>query len=307
MTSHPTSWQRDGYLLMPGALDRSAVSGLREASEHALAQWRATSNPDNQPGQFWAGPDGWILIHLNHPRYFMGRHDWLVRILDAVAAPPAIDAITKIMGEPPVFMQCNLYIDPPVRGHSNGGHWHRDCQFYAGGDEAVEKRLFHGEADPPRELHMHIPLVPTQATGVVPGSHIRWDTPEEYEVRRRNPSAAMPGGIRLPMQPGDIGLFHVNSIHRGYYNVGVPRRTIAITFGSRAKYRPFDPVWWKNMRGYVATFQPWTRRPGYLDGVTPPARELFQRFIDTYGDQWRAENLNPDAIGPARMEYFRLD
>lgn len=303
---HHTAWQRHGYLLLRDALNGVVVSALHEAAEHALAQWRAYSSADNQPGQFWASPDGWIVIHLNHPRYFVDRPEFLLRILDAIATPAAIDAITQIMREPPVFMQCNLYIDPPSKPTSNGGHWHRDCQFFAQGDETRERRLFEDEAEPPRELHMHIPLVSTQATGVVPGSHQRWDTPEESDIRRKNPTGEMPSGIRLPMCPGDIGFFHVNSLHRGYYEVGVPRRTIAITFGSRTKHRPFDPVWWKNTLGYVSTFQPWFRRPDYLGGVAPHTRALFNRFIDTYADQWRAENLNPEVIGAARMEYFRL-
>ena len=41
---------------------------------------------------------------------------------------------------------------------------------------------------------MHIALVPTRATAVVPGSHLRWDTPEEYRVRHEDKlSYDMPG------------------------------------------------------------------------------------------------------------------
>jgi len=85
-------------------------------------------------------------------------------------------------------MQINYYIDPP--GETRIGGWHRDCQFFPGMDEEAQKRAVAEEADPPRELHMHIPLVPTHATEVVPGSHNRWDTPEEFQIRTPRSFAA---------------------------------------------------------------------------------------------------------------------
>lgn len=298
-------WQRDGYLVLPRVLEPTAVHALREAADHALAQWRANSSADSEPMSCWNSPEGWILIHLNHPKYYEARPELLARLLNAVATPAAIDAITQVMGEPPLFMQANFYLDPPVRSPSGGGHWHRDCQFFARG-EFDEQRLRELEADPPRELHLHIPLEPTAASGIVPGSHARWDTPEELAVRRHNPSGDMPGGIRLHLQPGDLAMFHVNTIHRGYYEVGVPRRTIAVTFSAASRPRPFDPNWWKMTRGYVASFQPWFRKPGYLAGAEPHTLRLFQRYIDAYSHEWVASNLHPEAIGPQRLEYFKL-
>ncbi|MCX5658668.1 MAG: phytanoyl-CoA dioxygenase family protein [Planctomycetota bacterium] len=301
-----SDWQRDGFLVLPSVLDPTALHALREAADHALAQWRASSSADSEPGAFWNSPDGWILIHLNHPKYYAGRDELLARVLNAIATPAAIDAVTQVMGEPPVFMQANYYLDPRERQTAGGGHWHRDCQFFSKGDDLVEQRLRAEEADPPRELHMHIPLVPTAASGLVPGSHARWDTPGELAVRRNNPTGAMPGGIRLQLQPRDIAMFHVNTIHRGYYEVGVPRRTIAVTFGAASRTRPFDAHWWKMTRGYVASFQPWFRKPGYLAGTEPHTLELFQRYINAHGHEWVASNLHPEAIGPQRLEYFKL-
>lgn len=300
-----SDWERDGYLVLRGVLDPTTIYALKEACDHALSQWRVNSSAESEPGPWWNNDEAWVMLHLNHAKYYEGRQELLARVLNAIATPTAIDAVTRVMRDDPVFMQANYYLDPR-QAFANGGHWHRDCQFFAGNDESIERRFFAEESDPPRELHMHIPLVSTRATGVVPGSHKRWDTPEQFFRRRHEAYGDFPGGIRLPMEPGDIGFFHVNSIHRGYYEVGVLRRTIAVTFGARSKYRPFDPVWWRNTRGYVASFQPWVCKPGYLAGAEPHTMRLFQRFIDTYGDQWKAENLNPEAIGPQRVEYFKL-
>lgn len=238
-----SDWDRDGYLALRGMLDPTTVYAVKEACDHALAQWQANSTADSEPGQWWNNAQAWVMLHLNHAKYYEGRQALLVRLLNAIATPTAIDAVTRVMRvmrDEPVFMQANYYLDPS-QAFANGGHWHRDCQFFAGNDEAVERRLFAEESDPPRELHMHIPLVATRATGVVPGSHKRWDTTEQFFRRRHDSCGDFPGGIRLPMEPGDIGLFHVNSIHRGYYEVGVPRRTIAVTFGARSKHRRSIP------------------------------------------------------------------
>lgn len=160
------------------------------------------------------------------------------------------------------------------------------------------------EAHPPRELHLHIPLVPTAATGVVPGTHRRWDTAEEAQARASDPRGEMPGGIRLPMTPGDLGLFHVNSIHRGYYEVGTPRRTIAITYGAGSRGRPFDPQRWRDGKAYISTFQPWMRDADYLAGVQPATRAFFERFINEYQNQWTADRLDAAIIGAERVAYF---
>lgn len=199
------------------------------------------------------------------------------------------------------MMQINYYIDPP--GETRIGGWHRDCQFYPGADEEAQKRALAEEADPPRELHMHIPLVPTQATEVVPGSHNRWDTPEEFAIRTKDATSdKMPGREIIQLQPGDLAFFHVNSLHRGMYLLGVKRRTIAVTFGRASSPRKATPEWMKAWRGYVATYQPWFLKPGYLDGCAPSTRAFFQRFIDVYRDSWTRENIAQ--LNAELQEYF---
>jgi len=193
------------------------------------------------------------------------------------------------------------YIDPP--GETRIGNWHRDSQFFRSGDEEAEHGDIIAEADPPREMHMHIPLVPTAASELVPGSHNRWDTPEERNIRLNDPvNGEMPGALRLNLEPGDLAFFHVNALHRGLYYQGVPRRTIAVTFSRQSEVRKATAETMKAWRGYIATYQPWLLKPGYLDGVSDSARELFERFIDTYRDSWKPEYL--DELGAPRQAYF---
>ena len=151
---------------------------------------------------------------------------------------------------------------------------------------------------------MHIPLVATAASELVPGSHRRWDTPEERRIRLHEPLCeSMPGAKRLHLEPGDLAFFHVNTIHRGLYYQGVPRRTIAVTFSRKSQVRKATAELMKAWNGYVCTYQPWALKTGYLDGASDSTRELFGRFIETYRDSWKPEYLVPE-LGPLRQAYF---
>lgn len=290
-------WESDGYVVLRKAFDDEYVQSLRESAEIAYQQFMLDSRPEVEPQGRSFGPDSWIMSHLNHPRYYRERRQDLVRLMDAIAHPLCVDAARRILGDEPAFVQVNLYVDPSI---GRPGTWHRDCQFRVD-NEADEYESFVAEADPPREIHMHIPLVYSQATAVVPGSHKDWDTPEQLLVRRSLTEGAMPGGVRINMQPGDLAFFHVNSLHRGFYDDQTPRRTIAVTFVRQDMCRPITT---ESMLGEIFpyTFQPWVGEPGYLDGVSPSARSLFESFIRTHGRNWSESNLK--LLTPERRSYF---
>jgi hypothetical protein len=296
-------WQENGYLILRNAFDPARIKSLREICESTFEQWKRESFKDGEPFGYCYEPKAWNLIHLNHPKYHTQQPERLAHLLDAVADPLVLKIIAQLFREDAVMMQCNLYIDPPGEGFI--GSWHRDAQFFPGTDDAKERRDVAEEADPPRELHMHIPLVPTAATEVVPGSHRRWDSDEELQVRRNNPiNGKMPAAMSIKLEPGDLAFFHVNSIHRGLYKLGVPRRTIAVTFGRAAHPRKATAEMMKAWRGYVATYQPWFLKADYLDGCANSTKTFFQRFVDVYRDSWKPEYLAD--LHPKLQEYFMM-
>ena len=293
-------WQRDGYLVHRNVFDVALVEQLREICDDALGQWQHQSTAEGEPGKHYYGPDAWIMLHLNHPKYHHPRPQRLATLLNAVADPHILAVLNDIFRETSVLVQINYYVDPP---QSRPAAWHRDSQFYAQFTGEDETPSIHREADPPREVHMHIPLVPTAATEVVPGSHLRTDTPEEDSIRRDNPHADdMPNALRLHLEPGDLAFFHVNALHRGRYMQGVPRRTIAVTLNRAADPRPITAAMMEKRTGYVAAYQPWFANPEYLDGCTPAAREFYQRFIDVYREGWRPEYLK--TLHQSLQEYY---
>ena len=302
LNHHLTSWQENGYLLLRQALDLDRVARLRQVSDAALEKWQRESRKEVEPNEYAHGPFAWMMLHLNHPKHHGAIDGSLPHLLGAIADPSMLSVVRKLLRDQPLMMQANYYINPSAANKLGG--WHRDCQFFDAGSEDAERRQFELEIDPPRELHMHIPLVTTEATHVVPGSHKRWDTPEENRIRRKDShSDAMPGALKLRMEPGDVGFFHVNALHRGNYAPEIPRRTIAVSWSSAKNRRPITREWLTRWKGYAAPCQPWFLRPGYLDGLSRETREFYQSQIDTLRSEWEQPGLFDD-LSPERRSYF---
>lgn len=298
--NYTEQWKQQGYLIVRNAFKAERVAKLFETCESVLDQWKRESTKEGEPGGHCYGPKAWVLANLNHPKYHRQHPEGLPRLLDAVADPLVVRILGEIFREEAILMKANFYIDPPGEGWTGG--WHRDCQFFHK-DEEKERHAVAEEGDPPRELHMHIPLVKTASTEMVPGSHRRWDTAEELLVRRKAAqSDKMPGALRIELEPGDLAFFHVNSIHRGLYPQGVLRRTITASYSRAAQPRKATAELMKQWKGFVVTYQPWFLKTGYLDGCTAGAKEFFQRFIDVYRDSWKPEYLND--LHPRLQEYF---
>lgn len=107
----------------------------------------------------------------------------------------------------------------------------------------------------------------------------------------------------LELEPGDVAFFHVNAIHRGTYDHGVPRRTIAVTYARRDFARFPLPGEFERRQGYFAPYQPWFLNPGYLDGLSPEARAYYEAFISTYRGLWDPAML--DVVSEGVREYYR--
>jgi hypothetical protein len=130
-------------------------------------------------------------------------------------------------------------------------------------------------------VQLQVALLPSDDVEVVPGSHLRWDTPEEHALRRadggaRNRSNEMPGAVRITLDAGDAAAINSLGIHRGRYHADKPRRTVMITYTKASR-----PVC-----DYFSN-QPWFSNPAYRARIPPEARPFFDRFIGTYREFWR--------------------
>lgn len=276
MTDLHQQWINEGCVIVRGMFDPARTAQLHAICDRILEQWRVNNPETDKPG---GGPEATVMRHLNHRGYFDDAQTAeLTLLMDAVADDKVIGTMRAIFNEEPLF-RCTSYFFNPLEGGKDG-NWHRDSQFGTP-DDAAEQAVLAKAAEEGNSVQMQIALVPSEDIEVVPGSHLRWDTPEEYAIRKadggaNNRSNAMPGAMRVALAPGDAVLFNPMAIHRGRYHANRLRRTLMLTYT-------------KSSEPYVDYFskQPWFLTPGYLDALSPHARPFFDPFVDMYQTHWQ--------------------
>jgi hypothetical protein len=266
-------WRCDGYFIVRGLYAPARVAWMRSACERILNQWRACAPETGQPG---GDPEASSMRHLNHPAYFEGDPEGLREMLAAIADPKVQDICRDLFDGEPLFRCTSLFMNPATI--QRDGNWHRDSQFLFP-DETVERERILATGGVSDHVQLQVALVPSDDIELVPGSHRRWDTPEEYAIRRAdggaNNRSAIPHAVRIALEPGDAVGFNAYGLHRGRYHADRLRRTFMLTFtDSRA---PVSDYFSK---------QPWFRTHGYLDGLNAQERRFFDAFITTYQRDW---------------------
>lgn len=110
----------------------------------------------------------------------------LLRVLLEAAADEGLREVFRLAcGMDPTFSHIVAYHEPAE--DAAGGGWHRDMQ-YVFRNEAEEKARILRQGEPGRTwsgMQVQVPLIDgSQHIEYVLGSHARWDTAEEYRVRK---------------------------------------------------------------------------------------------------------------------------
>lgn len=88
-------------------------------------------------------------------------------------------------------------------------------------------------------LHIRIPLLEEKEVEVVTGTHKRWDTELEKNVRfeldGHKSIESLPGSELNDLTQGDILVFSAQMIHRGNYELNLARKAFDLCVG---KYHP---------------------------------------------------------------------
>jgi hypothetical protein len=126
-------------------------------------------------------------------------------------------------------------------------------------------------------VHVQLALLPSEDVEVVPGSHLRWDTPEEHAIRKAAFSRAwepdrMPGAVRVTLGAGDALVLDPRTIHRGRYLMESPRRTLMVSYS-----RETSPI----VHDYF-THQPWLLEAGTTKGLADATEAMLAQFVRRY-------------------------
>lgn len=268
-------WLTTGYVVVRHVFDRDRTARLRLICDAILAQWRVANPETGKPG---GGPDSTVMRHLNHSGYFQDHPEWLGELMDVVADDTVLKVVRTILDDEPLF-RCTSYFFNPTQT-SQDGNWHRDAQFVTP-DEDAERDMVLKSARSGSGVQMQVALAPSGDVEYVPGSHLRWDTAEEYDIRKADQgnnsrSNTMPDALRLELEAGDAAMFNPMGLHRGRYHTDKLRRTLMLTY-TKASVPYYD----------YFSHQPWFLEPDYLERLTPQARPFFERFVETYTPYWQ--------------------
>ncbi len=217
---HQARYRIQGFTVLPGIIPPSLIEDLRRAAEPARALARKLHGLQAQRLQP-IGKFGLDLQPFHHLRDL----------------PELRAAIDKILGPDYQTLSletCGMLFEPADRAYST--EWHRDWRDNVPGMASTD---WDGARFDLRYFNqLNAPLYEDGCLWLVPGSHLRADTPAEirrFSLRPIPPPAldgltdaqreracfdyarAMPGAVRVHLNPGDVAFYRNSLWHLGSY------------------------------------------------------------------------------------------
>lgn len=261
-----TTFLHDGYWIDRAVFSRAELNRLRDLAAGIRDDTRANLYPGTR---FWWGKGSdaveesdelrpmasWGVNEITRPALFEPE------LVDAFAHPRVNAALHAILGPEPRAWGIKILWTPKVVGYDLG--WHRDQMKPDLYDYAHLKPI---EQD---HVQFNAALNHDDCFLVVPGSHRRPLTTEEWDALRHEPTAALPGEVVARLEPGDILYMDAHTLHRGRSPVEGDRLTLH--YSAQAQWVPLKP-WGKETDFAFITSD------AFIESLQPPARPLYKRL-----------------------------
>lgn len=194
-----------GYVVKHNFIPSAELNKIKQvvlAFHHA---WRADNNDFYQNRAVNSA-------YLTAPKY-LGEQQRLV-LFQFIASTPLVSLAASIFSREFRFMNTQLFFNPVNTTQLN--YWHRDPQYHLTIEEQKQALLWG-----PEVVHFRLALEDEPGIELIPGTHKRWDTVQELNVRLEQSGhhnhEGLPGGKIIPLMAGDLLAFSANMIHRGIY------------------------------------------------------------------------------------------
>ncbi|WP_394174606.1 phytanoyl-CoA dioxygenase family protein [Thalassotalea litorea] len=209
--SYYQQYQADGYFVIPQCLHGDGLQTLMNEVKRIHDLWMRQNQSDYQ--QY-----GMVNMHsLTASTYFSdGQYPERDRgrFFNMLIPEKLLAIMEGMFGNELYFHNTQLFFNPYQ--HSRKPYWHRDFQ-YSGDTEVAQQ----DDLDSMLSLHIRIPLIAETGIELIPGTHKRWDTAHEREVRLQSNGheshQALPDSRLIALEAGDALIFSANMIHRGHY------------------------------------------------------------------------------------------
>lgn len=220
-----TTYDKQGYFVIRNYFTASEILSLREVILIFHGLWKDDNDIFYREEAFNSS--------LITGGQYLGFDD-RVKLFDFISSKKIMDVVESLIAADPAFMNTQLFFDP-VNGQQDN-FWHRDCQY----DYEIEdqKKVI----DETQVVHLRVPLFDEPGIELVPGTHKRWDSDEEFNVREeikgRVSSENLSTGLKIELAAGDLLVFSADMIHRGLY--GLDRLALDIlVFDSAGDYADY--------------------------------------------------------------------
>ena len=239
MSTDLEHYEQYGYLLKRQFFSSDEIEKLKSTVNRVYQQWQQANGDDLKKWQLVT------MAGLTDCIYF-DSSDQRASFFSSLSPTHLVDLTAELFGTHIHFHNSQLFFNP--QNINKPPYWHRDMQY----DKTPDAEQA-AELKDMLSLHVRIPLLAERGLELIPGTHRRWDTTLEHQVRleldgHRN-SEDLPDSILLSLQPGDLVIFHAQMIHRGNYALNNSRLALDLCIGKahrlttphiNAEYMPTD-------------------------------------------------------------------
>ncbi|MFT7139237.1 MAG: ectoine hydroxylase-related dioxygenase (phytanoyl-CoA dioxygenase family) [Candidatus Azotimanducaceae bacterium] len=217
-----SEYDQNGYVVMRDFLSTKELLRLTELVDDIHERWLTKNTTAFRENRL-------VNMHsLTHAEYFADEPRNRLRLFKAIAPAKLVELLDELFETEIHFHNTQLFFNPHDREQMP--YWHRDLQF-SPIDDDVQKM----KQEEMLNLHVRIPLVKEMGLELIPGTHKRWDTRLERQVRleledHRN-SEELPGSCLVDLAPGDVMIFNAQMIHRGHYTDNELRKALDLCVG----------------------------------------------------------------------------
>jgi ectoine hydroxylase-related dioxygenase (phytanoyl-CoA dioxygenase family) len=199
-------YEDEGYFVMRDYFKAPEISGLRKLITKFHDLWKKDNAEFYQEVAFNSS-----LITGSKYLSYKER----VKLFNFISSPKVMEIIESVIANNPAFMNTQLFFNPVNPQLKD--FWHRDCQYDH--DVEVQKKVIHET----QVVHLRVPLFDELGMELVPGTHKRWDSEEEFNVRDERQGKLsndpLSTGKTIRLAAGDLLVFSADMIHRGLYGL----------------------------------------------------------------------------------------
>lgn len=201
-----TSYSDQGYFVIRNYFGASEISSLKEVVLQFHEHWKVNNADFYREEAFNSS--------LITGSQYLSRNE-RIKLFNFISSRKLMALIELLIPVNPVFMNTQLFFNPVNPQQKD--FWHRDCQFDH--DAESQKRIIKET----QVVHLRVPLFDELGLELIPGTHNRWDTVEEFDVREelngRNSYDSLENGLKIKLAAGDLLVFSADMIHRGLYGL----------------------------------------------------------------------------------------